>query len=277
MEILSQDMIYRTILPHLSIGNTGPELSTDFMTRLVSVFLYRLKTSCQWRMLPLDSFFPEGRITWQGVYYHFRKWAKDGSLRKAWIALLKEYAHLLDLSSVQLDGSHTVCRQGGEATGYQKRKSAVTSNMLYLTDNSGQMLAFSLPEAGQHHDLYQIAEKLKEIIGMLEEAGIRIDGLFLNADPGFDSEQFRRTCSEQGMEVNVKPNPRNQTGPKEDYVYFDEQLYKRRNVIEQANGWMDGYKALTMRYEKKIATWCAQWFLAFIVQFSTKIRNFTKP
>ena len=32
-------------------------------------------------------------------------------------------------------------------------------------------------------------------------------------------------------------------------VYFDEELYKNRFKIEQANGWLDGYKGLIMRYE----------------------------
>ena len=34
--------------------------------------------------------------------------------------------------------------------------------------------------------------------------------------------------------ANIKPNPRN--------VYFDEELYKNRFKIEQANGWFDGKK-----------------------------------
>ena len=32
-------------------------------------------------------------------------------------------------------------------------------------------------------------------------------------------------------------------------VYFDEELYKNRFKIEQANGWLNGYKDLIMRYE----------------------------
>ena len=32
-------------------------------------------------------------------------------------------------------------------------------------------------------------------------------------------------------------------------VYFDEELHKNRFKIEQANGWLDGYKGLIMRYE----------------------------
>ena len=39
------------------------------------------------------------------------------------------------MSCVQLDGSHTRCRQKGESTGYQARKKAGTTNSIFLCDN----------------------------------------------------------------------------------------------------------------------------------------------
>ena len=42
---------------------------------------------------------------------------------------------------LQLDGSHTRCRQKGESTGYQARKKSVTTNSIFLCDNKGQMIA----------------------------------------------------------------------------------------------------------------------------------------
>ena len=35
-------------------------------------------------------------------------------------------------------------------------------------------------------------------------------------------------------------------------VYFDEELYKNRFKIEQANGWLDGYNGLIMRYNIRL-------------------------
>ena len=42
--------------------------------------------------------------------------------------------------------------------------------------------------AVNHNDLYKIEEVLKEILALLEEAGIEHKGLFLNADARFDSK-----------------------------------------------------------------------------------------
>jgi len=50
----------------------------------------------------------------------------------------------------------------------------------------------STPQEGQHHDLYQIQELFNEICILLKQPEIDLNGLFLNADPGFDSENFRQ-------------------------------------------------------------------------------------
>lgn len=139
---------------------------------------------------------------------------------------------------------HTLAKNGGDAVGYQGRKAANTTNALFLSDSQGVMLAISTPQEGQHraanrHDLYQIQELFKEICELLKEAGIELRGLFLNADPGFDSESFHQACEKEEIIANVKPNQRNsanqETLPYERGEHiFDEGLYEDRPVIEHA-------------------------------------------
>ena len=69
---------------------------------------------------------------------------------------------------------------------------------------------------------------------------------------------------------NIKPNPRNGEQPD---VYFDEELYKNRFKIEQANGWLDGYKGLIMRYEYLDVTWIGMLLLGFISKFLKKFKH----
>ncbi|WPV63895.1 hypothetical protein [Chitinophaga sp. LS1] len=69
-------------------------------------------------------------------------------------------------------------------------------------------------------------------------------GIFLNADPGFDSEEFRLVCDQKDIALNVKPNKRNSKVSTDQYRYFDDELYKRRIKIEHANAWLDAFKAL---------------------------------
>ncbi len=110
MEVLSKDKIEALIVPYLSEGSRGSEVGVE-LWRIVWAILYRLKSGCQWRMLPVDIFFRDKKLSWQGVYYHFRAWVRDGSFKKVWIELLKANHRVLDLSSIQLDGSQTLAKK----------------------------------------------------------------------------------------------------------------------------------------------------------------------
>jgi transposase len=252
MEVISEDSINRWIVPQLSVGKRGSKLQVK-PAAVVSAILYRLKTGCQWRELPVKAFFEGAGLSWQGVYHHFRKWAADGSLKKAWTQLLKCNRRLLDLSSMQLDGSQTLCKNGGEHVGYQARKAGKTCNSLFLSDSRGLLLACSEPVSGAHHDLFEIEEVFGQLCSLLQEADIKTEGLFLNADAGFDSESFRRLCQVMKIEANIAFNPRNGNNDLE-YVYFDEEFFKSRTVIEHANAWLDSFKALLIRFETKANT-----------------------
>jgi transposase len=66
----------------------------------------------------------EDEISWWAVYYHFRKWSRDGSLERVWRHSVQKVKAQLDLSVLNLDGSHAVAKKGGEAVAYQGRKKA---------------------------------------------------------------------------------------------------------------------------------------------------------
>lgn len=263
MKVLSKDMIEQWIIPHLSKGERGPEPSVD-LSVIVQLIFYRLKTGCQWRMLPVQAFLEGDALSWSGVYYHHRQWIQDGSWKAVWIALLKAHKRLLDLSSMQLDGSQTIAKKQGAHIGYQGRKKARTTNALFLSDNKGQPLALATPQAGNHNDFFEVQPLFAQMCDLLKEASIELDGVFMNADGGFDAEALRLECSERNIEANIDRNPRN-IEPLERYRYFDEALYKRRYVIEQTNAWLDGFKALLIRYEGLLVTWIAQHFMAFSI------------
>lgn len=272
---MDKDTIEKIIVPHLSKGKRGFRSKIP-MLPIVRAIFYRLKTGCQWRELPLKQFIGDVPMSWQSVYYYFNKWCRDGSWRSAWIGLLRSYRSYLDLSSVQLDGSHTFAKRGGQAVGYQGRKASKTSNALFLADNTGQMLALSEPQQGQRHDLYKIKGLFTELCEVLKEATIDIKGVFLNADAGFDGKELRTVCAEKEIEANIKPNHRNNKANEIEDQYFDEELYKRRTVIEHANAWMDSYKALLIRYEVLARNWMAMHWMAFSVFFLKRISKKAK-
>ena len=78
MEVLSRDMIRQWILPVLTFSAHGRPSVVD-PVELVEVILYKLKSGCQWRLLPVKQFFTGASLTWQCVYTRFNAWRKDGS------------------------------------------------------------------------------------------------------------------------------------------------------------------------------------------------------
>ena len=68
------------------------------------------------------------------------------------------------MSSVQLDGTHTPAKRGGEAVAYQGRKKCKTSNMLILSDSKGIPIACSDPVAGNHNDAFNLTQNFDGMV-----------------------------------------------------------------------------------------------------------------
>ncbi len=119
------------------------------------------------------------------------------------------------------------------------------------------------PVSGNHNDLYNIEVQFEEVTATLEKAEIVVEGLFLNADAGFDSASFRKTCNYKEINANVCFNKRN--GGMDRDEYFDQELYDQRYAIERTNAWMDSYRSLLNRFDTTIESWKGFNLLAFIV------------
>ena len=267
-KVLDKDTIENEILPHLSTAKRGFE-TKSCLVEVINSILYKLKTGIQWHMLPVTSLFSAVVLSYKTVYWHFRKWSKNGEWESSWLHILEKNKSLLDLSISSIDGSHTRALRGGEQVEFQTRKMSKTTNALYFTDNQGLPLAISSPIAGNHHDLYQIDCHLDELFQTLEKAKIATDGLFVNADAGFDSKEFRGKCYEYGIIPNTAVNPRN--GNNDEIIIFDDLLYEQRYTIERTNAWMDSYRTLLNRFETTVSSWKAFNYIAFITIFLKKI------
>lgn len=268
--ILDKDTIEMEIVAHLPKTKRGFRPTVP-LVEIVNAVLYKLKTGVQWRELPVKALFEGEVLSWQTVYYHYRKWCLDASWEQCWIKLLKKHKSQFDLSSVDLDGSHTPALRGGQGAGYQGRKKRKTTNALYLTDRQGLPLAMSEPVSGNHNDLYDIEVQFETVTATLEDADISVDGLFMNADAGFDCAQLRKCCESKEINANICFNKRN--GNVERDEYFDKELYNQRYAIERSNAWMDSYRSLLNRFDTTIESWKGFNFLAFIVIALKKIKK----
>jgi hypothetical protein len=90
----------------------------------------------------------------------------------------------------------------------------------------------------------------------------------------FDSIELKEACSKEGIIANIKPNPRNKQENKVPEItdnLFDNELYKGRYVIERTNAWIDGFKALLVRFEFLVQNWISLHLMAFSVILLRKV------
>ncbi len=267
---VTQDQFQCHFLPHLSVAKRG-FVSKIPLCKIFNYILYRLHTGCQWWQLPIapDPADPDKKeISYHAVYYHFRKWSRDGSLEKAWQASIVEIKEELDLSEMSLDGTHTLAKKGGASVSYQGRKKAQTSNLLLICEAQGYIIGCLGIVAGHHHDAFEIKPALQSVFKSLKRRfhplGLKISGALFHADPAFDTKATRKTCFNHGLVPNIKENPRGRRstkhGPKR---FFDEQAYKRRFVAERSFAWSDKFKQLLIRFERKDAYFLGAHHIAF--------------
>jgi len=261
-QVLDKDIIENEIVPNLPTAKRGFSPRAP-LSEIVNCILYKLKTGVQWAYLPVKSLFGDQVLSYQSVFYHYRKWCISNVWEDCWIQLLSKNKSKLDLSSGDLEGSHTSALRGGEEVAYQGRKKRKTSTALYFTDRQGLPLAMSDPISGNHNDLYHVESYFNQIIQTLEKANIAVEGLFINADAGFDSVSFIKYCESKDIIPNIILNKRNGTD-REDY-YFDEILYRERYAIERTNAWLDSFRSLLNRFDTTVSSWKSFNYIAFIV------------
>lgn len=253
------------IRPVLSTARRGYECSIP-LYKVFNYLLYRLHTGCQWERLPIerDPVTANAEISWQAVYYHFRKWSRDGSLTKVWQQSVRLIRPELDLHHLNLDGSHTLAKKGGETVAYQGRKKAKTSNILPITDGHGFVLVSSGLVAGNHHDAFDLKHNLQAAFKTLKRLKLLQPGAYFNADAAFDTRDARTTCFNYGLHPNIPENKRNRKtakpGPKRQ---FNAVVYKQRFTSERSFAWMDKFRALLIRFDRSETYFLAAHHLAF--------------
>ena len=203
-------------------------------------------------------------ISWQGVYYHFQKWSADGSLQRVWEQSIQTIHAELDLTQLNLDSSHALAKKGGESVAYQHRKRAKTSNILPITDALGYVVASTGIVAGNHHDAFDLKPHLQAAFRSMKRLGLTIAGAYFDAGSAFDTLEARKVCFNHRVIPNICENKRNPKQTKRGRKrLFDAIIYKRRFTGERSFAWVDKFRALLVRFDRKDVNFLGAHHLAF--------------
>ena len=170
----------------------------------------------------------------------------------------------LNLSELNLDGTHAIAKKGGESVAYQGRKKAKTTNILPITDGHGYILASTGLIAGNHNDAFNLKHHLQTAFKSMKGVGLTIEGAFFNADKAFDTKSARKTCFNHGLIPNMAENKRSRKAPKRGRQrLFNAEVYKRRFTSERSFAWIDKFRALLLRFERRDAYFLGGHHIAF--------------
>lgn len=170
----------------------------------------------------------------------------------------------LNLSELNLDGSHAIAKKGGESVAYQGRKKAKTTNILPITDGEGFIIASTSLIAGNHNDAFNLKPHLQTAFKTMKRLGLEIEGAFFNADKAFDTRAARKTCFNHGLVPNMPENKRNRKGIKRGRKrLFQPDVYTHRFTSERSFAWIDKFRALLLRFDRRDAYFLGGHHIAF--------------
>ena len=267
------------ILPFLTTAKRG-FVSILPLYLIFNGILHKIYTGCQWKALPTAEFIDQQtgiELSYQSFYYHFRKWSNDESFDYVFRASIIAIQFDIDVSEINLDGTHTLAKKGGEKVDYQIRKKGKTSNIIMLTDKNGNIIGYLEPLSGNHHDSFDLDNRFKKGLKKVKlnlSTPLSLKGSFLNADAAFDTKSFRKVLFNESIIPNIDENKRNRKQPKKGRKrLFDKQIYNNRFSIERTNGWVDKFKATLVRFDRKETYWLSSNMIAFAM---VNLRNVIK-
>lgn len=257
-QFLPPEALWRALEPLLPEEPPKPKGGRPRMPdrQAFCAMFYLLRTGIQWKALPRSL----GAAS--TVHDRFQSWAEAGVFKALWAMGLIEYNTDVGLcfSWQSLDGAMTKAPLGGEATGRNptdRGKSGTKRHL--LTEGEGLPIGLVVTGANRH-DKTQV-EAVLESMPLLPPPPSEEHPQHFCADKGYDYADVRSVISLWRYEDHIKSRG-------EERAALQHPGYRaRRWVCERTHSWMNRFRRLLIRWEKKLENYKALLHLAcaFIV------------
>jgi putative transposase len=226
--------------PSHPLGCHNPRI--DDRKAMDGIFLV-LRTGCQWGALDAT-----GICTHSSAHRRFQEWTAAGVFVSVWAQGLEEYDALkgLDWEWLAMDGAMTKAPLGGERTGRNPtdRGKQGTKRSL-LTEANGVPVGLAVDGANRHDKI--LAEATLESIPVVrpEPTDDHQQGMCL--DKAYDSDDVRELVREFGFTAHVRAR-----GEEAKALKREAGFKARRWVVERTHSWMNRFRRILIRWEKKV-------------------------
>lgn len=208
---------------------------------------YVLRTGIQWKALPgcLGSS--------STAHRYFQKWTRAGVFHSLWkLGLLQaQLCEALDFSFMSIDGAMTKAPLGGGSTGPNPTDRGKEGTKRHLlTDANGLPIGLTVTGANVH-DIKQVEAVLASMPFLPPDFEADEPHGFC-ADKGYESEAVRTLIWRMGYADHIRSR-----GEEKDAKQTIPGYRARRWVCERTHSWMNRYRRILIRWEKKTENYIA--------------------
>ena len=133
-----------------------------------------------------------------------------------------------------------------------------------MIDGNGNIVGTSEIIGGRHNDSYELKGTISKVFADLNRNHLEYRGAFFKADSGFDTREARKMLWNRGVRPTIPENKRNRKHVKRGRKRcFIREIYKKRFVIERTFAWIDKFRTLLIRFERKDVYWLGFHLIAF--------------
>ncbi|MDQ2714391.1 MAG: IS5 family transposase [Chloroflexota bacterium] len=211
---------------------------------------YVLRTGCQWQALDQTELCAHST-----AHDRFQAWVEAGVFLKLWETGVERFDELygIEWNWLAMDGALTKAPLGGEKTGpnpTDRGKSGVKRSL--LTEGHGVPIGLVV-EGANRHDMKLTRPTIENlVVERPEPTAERPQGMCLDA--GYDYDEVYAILKECSFTAHVRPR-----GEEAKAIKQVASFKARRWVVERAHSWINRFRRLLIRWDKK-----PQNYLAFL-------------
>lgn len=220
--------------------------------RCADAIFYVLRTGGQWQALDETELCPHST-----AHDRYQEWVEAEVFLKLWQAGVEQFDELkgLDWGWLSMDGAMTKAPLGGAETGpnpTDRAKSGVKRSV--LTEGHGIPLGLAVDGANRH-DMKLVRQTIENmVIARPEPTPEQPQGMCL--DKGYDYQEVRDILTEFGFTAHIRSR-----GEEAKELAQEAGKKARRWVVERTHSWMNRFRRILIRWDKKPENYLA--FLHF--------------
>lgn len=209
---------------------------------IADAIFFRIRTGCQWKAIP------PSLAAGSTAHQYFQEWVDLGVFDELWQAALSIYDELvgLDWRWQSVDGAMTKAPLGGESTGKNPTdRGKQGGKRSLMTEASGIPIGLVVDGANVH-DIRLLQATIEDCFDRFTPPKQDLDEN-LCLDKAYDSAAIRELVeSVFGYTAHVRSR-----GEEKKELKKKSGKKARRWVVERTHGWLNRFRAILVRWEKK--------------------------